>query len=86
MWVCRGSFAVVKRATCRKDGSEWAVKCIDKGKLQKEDEDALKVEVEILEKVRRFNTHGRRTLSLCLEFHSFLTPSYLVMPHVHPHG
>jgi serine/threonine protein kinase len=46
-----GSFAVVKKATCRKDNTEWAVKCIDKGKLDKEDEEALRVEVEILEKV-----------------------------------
>ena len=52
-----GSFAVVKQATCRKDGSEWAVKCIDKGKLQKEDEEALKVEVEILEKVGGWLAH-----------------------------
>ena len=33
----------MKRATCRKEGTEWAVKCIDKAKLDKEDEEALKV-------------------------------------------
>lgn len=50
-----GSFATVKKATSRKDGSEWAVKIIDKAKLQREDEEALKVEVAILEQVRRGN-------------------------------
>jgi hypothetical protein len=48
----RGSFAVVKRGTCRRTGTDWAIKCIEKAKLDKEDEEALAVEVEILEKVR----------------------------------
>ncbi len=48
----RGSFATVKKATCRADNSDWAVKIIDKTKLDKEDEDALKVEVAILQSVR----------------------------------
>jgi serine/threonine protein kinase len=52
---CRGSFAIVKRAQHRVDKSEWAVKCIDKAKLDKEDEEALKVEVEILSKVNHPN-------------------------------
>jgi hypothetical protein len=51
--------AVVKRATCRKEGGDWAVKCIDKGKLEKEDEEALKTEVAILEQVRRPGDSGR---------------------------
>jgi calcium/calmodulin-dependent protein kinase I len=42
---------VVRRATCRSDRSEWAVKCIDKAKLEKEDEEALRTEVEILHRV-----------------------------------
>jgi hypothetical protein len=41
----------VKRATSVADGSEWAVKIIDKTKLAADDEAALKVEVEILQKV-----------------------------------
>ncbi len=48
----RGSFATVKRATSVADGSEWAVKIIDKTKLAADDEAALKVEVEILQKVQ----------------------------------
>jgi hypothetical protein len=49
----RGSFATVKRATSLADGKEWAVKIIDKTKLDADDEAALKVEVEILNTVRR---------------------------------
>jgi hypothetical protein len=48
---CRGSFATVKRATSLDDGTDWAVKIIDKTKLAADDEAALKVEVEILQKV-----------------------------------
>ena len=46
-----GSFATVKRATDRKEGTDWAVKCIEKAKLEREDEEALKTEVAILEQV-----------------------------------
>lgn len=49
---CSGSFATVKKGECRSDGSTWAIKCIEKAKMQKEDEEALRVEVAILEKVR----------------------------------
>ena len=68
-----GSFATVKKATCRKDGSEWAVKIIDKGKLQREDEEALKVEVAILEQVDHAHIVRLR--------HCFDTPKtfYMVM-------
>lgn len=47
----KGSFATVKRATSLADGKEWAVKIIDKTKLDADDEAALKVEVEILQTV-----------------------------------
>jgi serine/threonine protein kinase len=40
-----GSFAAVRRAISKSDGSVWAVKVIEKAKLEKEDEEALKVEV-----------------------------------------
>jgi calcium/calmodulin-dependent protein kinase I len=46
-----GSFAIVRRATNREDRSEWAVKIIDKTKLDAEDAAALEVEVAILQKV-----------------------------------
>lgn len=51
----KGSFATVKHAICRADESQWAVKIIDKTKLDKEDEDALKVEVDILQTVQHPN-------------------------------
>jgi len=51
----KGSFATVKRANCRADGTSWAVKIIDKTKLNKDDEEALKVEVEILQRVDHTN-------------------------------
>lgn len=42
---------MVRKAKCRRDGSDWAVKIIDKGKLDKEDEEALRIEVAILQRV-----------------------------------
>ena len=51
----------MKRATSIADGSEWAVKIIDKTKLDADDEAALKVEVEILQTVStRTHTHTQR--------------------------
>ena len=47
----RGSFAEVKNATRKTDGSEWAVKIIERKDLGPEDEAALYQEVEILKKV-----------------------------------
>ena len=41
----------MKRAVHRGDNSEWAVKIIDKARLDSEDEAALKVEVAILQQV-----------------------------------
>jgi len=51
----RGSFAIVRKGISRKDNSAWAIKCIDKLKLDEEDEAALEIEVEILEKVNHPN-------------------------------
>ena len=50
-----GSFAVVKKGTERADGSQWAVKIIEKAKLEKADVEALQTEVAILETVRHPN-------------------------------
>lgn len=47
----RGSFATVKLATHRKEGTKWAVKIIEKSRLKAEDEEALKMEIDILQKV-----------------------------------
>jgi len=45
----------VKKGIDRRSGDAWAMKMIAKAKLDKEDEDALAVEVEILEKVKHPN-------------------------------
>ena len=50
-----GTFAEVKKGIDRRSGDAWAMKMIAKAKLDKEDEDALAVEVEILEKVKHPN-------------------------------
>jgi hypothetical protein len=66
--VClpRGSFATVKRATSLADGKEWAVKIIDKTKLDADDEAALKVEVEILQTVSRVCACVRCGVCVCV--------------------
>ncbi|KAL4130230.1 hypothetical protein PRIC2_006236 [Phytophthora ramorum] len=50
-----GSFATVKSAISKADNSRWAVKCIDKASLTAEDEEALRVEVEVLQVVHHMN-------------------------------
>ncbi|CAM9422057.1 unnamed protein product, partial [Laminaria digitata] len=45
----KGSFAMVKLAVRKSDGSKWAVKVIEKTSLSQEDEEALKTEVNILQ-------------------------------------
>lgn len=55
-----GSFAVVKKATSRADGSQWAVKIIEKAKLEKADVEALQTEVAILETVKHPNIVAMR--------------------------
>ncbi|KDO24386.1 CAMK/CAMK1 protein kinase [Saprolegnia parasitica CBS 223.65] len=50
-----GSFATVKSAVCKADNSHWAVKCIEKASLAPDDEEALRVEVEVLQMVEHPN-------------------------------
>ena len=45
----QGSFATVKLAVSKADGSKWAVKVIKKTSLSQEDEEALRDEVMILQ-------------------------------------
>lgn len=47
----QGSFATVKRATHKKDGTVWAVKIIKKAALNNEDRACLDKEVEIMERL-----------------------------------
>ena len=50
-----GSFATVYLSRHVKDDTEWAIKSIEKKKLTKEDEDALEIEVEAMEKIKHPN-------------------------------
>ena len=43
-----GTFATVKQATCLKDSTKWAVKVIKRSALTSEDEESLKMEIQIL--------------------------------------
>ena len=45
----KGSFAMVKLAVRKSDGTKWAVKVIEKTSLSKEADEALKTEVSILQ-------------------------------------
>lgn len=51
----QGSFATVKAVVCKADDTKWAIKCINKQSLAPEDEEALRVEVQILESVSHPN-------------------------------
>lgn len=61
-----GSFATVKLATHRKEGTTWAVKIIEKDSLKAEDEEALKTEVAVLEKV----SPTARSVAAAIESHA----------------
>ncbi|RHZ01811.1 hypothetical protein DYB37_007566 [Aphanomyces astaci] len=50
-----GSFATVKSAVNKADNTKWAVKCIEKASLAPDDEEALRVEVEVLQMVEHPN-------------------------------
>lgn len=47
-----GQFATVRKAQDKRTGRIVAVKCIEISRLSKEDDAALKVEVEVMRKVR----------------------------------
>jgi len=51
----QGSFATVRLATHKKDGTKWAIKVIKKQSIGPEDEAALKSEVEVLQTVDNKN-------------------------------
>ena len=46
----QGSFATVRLATCKADGSKWAIKVIKRQSLAPEDEEALEIEIKIMER------------------------------------
>ncbi|GMH48088.1 hypothetical protein TrRE_jg11832 [Triparma retinervis] len=51
----QGSFATVRLATHKKDGTKWAIKVIKKNSVGPDDEAALKSEVEVLQTVSHDN-------------------------------
>ena len=61
----QGSFATVKLATSKKDGSKWAVKIIKSGSLGPDDEAALRSEVDVLQKVSHKNIVILREVFKC---------------------
>lgn len=55
----------MKSAISKADNSHWAVKCIDKASLTAEDEEALRVEVEVLQLVHHPNIVQLREVFDC---------------------
>ncbi len=53
--VGNGNYSVVREAVDKTNGDQVAVKCIDRKKLSKEDEDALKIETGILDEIKHPN-------------------------------
>ncbi|KAL0590020.1 hypothetical protein ABG067_001987 [Albugo candida] len=60
-----GSFATVRSAIQKADNTVWAVKCINKSSLTAEDEDALRVEVQVLELLQHPNIVRLRQVFDC---------------------
>lgn len=71
----RGSFATVRRATCKKDESVWAVKIIVKSALNPEDKASLEKEVEIMERLAELRHENIVQLRECFDGDTF----YMVM-------
>lgn len=63
--VPRGSFATVRSAIQKADNTVWAVKCINKSSLTADDEDALRVEVQVLELLQHPNIVRLRQVFDC---------------------
>jgi calcium/calmodulin-dependent protein kinase I len=51
----QGAFSTVKMATSKINGEKFAVKVVNRASLPKDDEEALKSEVEILQKIKHPN-------------------------------
>ena len=68
-----GTFATVKQATCLKDSTKWAVKVIKRSALTAEDEESLKMEIQILQLTNHQNIVSVKEVFYCKNF------VYLVM-------
>lgn len=69
----QGTFATVKLATCIKDNSKWAVKVIKRSALTSEDEESLKMEIQILQLTNHPNIVSVKEVFYCKNY------VYLVM-------
>lgn len=69
----QGTFATVKMATCLTDGSKWAVKIIKRSALTSEDEESLKMEIQILQLTNHPNIVSVKEVFYCRNY------VYLVM-------
>ena len=63
----QGSFATVRLATNKKDGTKWAVKVIKMQSIGSEDEAALRTEVELLQTLSHDNIVNLREVYSCKE-------------------
>lgn len=69
----QGTFATVKLATCLSDHSKWAVKVIKRSALTSEDEESLKMEIQILQLTNHPNIVAVKDVFHCKNY------VYLVM-------
>jgi calcium/calmodulin-dependent protein kinase I len=69
----QGTFATVKLATCLSDQSKWAVKIIKRSALTSEDEESLKMEIQILQLTNHPNIVSVKEVFYCKNY------VYLVM-------
>lgn len=69
----QGTFATVKMATCLSDQTKWAVKIIKRSALTSEDEESLKMEIQILQLTNHPNIVSVKEVFYCKNY------VYLVM-------
>ena len=69
----QGTFATVKMATSITDGTKWAVKIIKRSALTSEDEESLKMEIQILQLTNHSNIVSVKEVFYCRNY------VYLVM-------
>eukprot|EP01031_Cornospumella_fuschlensis_P032848 gene32848-39720_t len=69
----QGTFATVKMATCLSDNTKWAVKVIKRSALTSEDEESLKMEIQILQLTNHPNIVSVKEVFYCKNY------VYLVM-------
>lgn len=64
----QGTFATVKLATYLADGTKWAVKIIKRSALTSEDEESLKMEIQILQLTNHPNIVSVKEVFYCKNY------------------